>query len=60
MYMQVFLNTIPHIVPITLICFRIPSADFLVVGMKHGIGIGTGTGKGTGVGWVYMDMGTGT
>lgn len=55
-----FSDTIPHIAPITLICFRIPSADFLVVGMKHGIGMGTGTGKGTGVGWVYMDIGTGT
>ena len=43
----------------TLICFRILSADFLVVGIKYGTGIGTGIGRGYGCGMLYMAMGTG-
>lgn len=59
-YIKVFLDIILYIAFIILICFRISSVDFLVVGMKYGIGMGIGIGKGIGVGWVYMDIGIGT
>ena len=44
---------------LTLICFKMLAALFLVVGMKTGTGTGTGTGTKMGVGMAYRDRGVG-
>ena len=55
-----FIEYINNNKKLTFICFRIASADFFVVGMKHGIGIGTGIGIGYGCGTAYIAIGVGT